>query len=132
MKIGTLGDIAFQVSDKIVQTFQNMTWKGSANYAIHNRRLTNSLTEFVGIDPDSITLDIELSTYLGSDVMAELGKIWKYERTGEAVSLVVGGKGYGKYKWNLTGHTIKMRSFDKEGKLTRAVVSISLQEYLKN
>ena len=30
MKVGGLGEIAFQVSDKIVETLDNFKWSGSA------------------------------------------------------------------------------------------------------
>ena len=68
--------------------------------------------------------------FLGVEPQAELNKIWQYERSGEAVSLVIGDKAYGKYRWNLVSHKIKMQYFDKRGNLLQATVSVSLQEYL--
>ena len=67
MVIGCLGDIIFQVSEKTVRTLDNMAWSGSARYAVHERHLSNALTEFTGLDPDKITFDITLCSELGVD-----------------------------------------------------------------
>lgn len=130
MVIGCLGDIVFEVSSKKVKTFDNMQWSGSARYAEHQRHLSNALTEFTGLDPDAISFDMVLSVYLGVEPMAELVKLWTHERNGKPLSLVIGDKAYGKYKWTITNHKIKMQNFDKRGNLTGATVSVSLLEYL--
>ena len=132
MQIGCLGDIVFEVSSNAIETLDNMQWSGSAKYATHQRHGTNSLTEFVGIDPDKVSFEIVLSAYLGVDPMAELVKIWNIERNGTPVPLVVGDKGYGKYRWNIISHNIKFKTYSGNGTMTSCTVSVSLQEYLKN
>ena len=124
MVIGCLGDIVFQVSEATVRTLDNMTWSGSARYAIHERHLTHALTEFVGLDPDKITFDITLCSDLG------VVKIWNIERSGKAVPLTIGTKGYGKYRWNITKHEMKAKAHFINGDIHTATVSVSLQEYL--
>ena len=109
-----------------------MTWSGSAQYAIHKRHLTNALTEFASLDPDTITFDIVLSTDLGTDPNNEVVNIWNYERSGQAVALTIGTKGYGKYRWNITSHKMKMQAFFRDGNVHTATVSVSLQEYLRS
>lgn len=128
--IGCLGDVIFTVSRSVVRTLDNMTWSGSARYATHERHLANALTEFTGLDPDKITFDILLSAELGVDPIAEVVKLWNIERSGRAVPLTVGTKGYGKYRWNITKHEMKMKTFYKNGDVHTATVSVSLQEYL--
>lgn len=132
MQVGVLGDIVFQVSSNVIKTFDNLQWSGSARYSEHNRHLTNALTEFTGIDPDTVSFDMELSAYLGVDPMTELAKIWTYERSGKPLSLVVGERAYGKYKWTIKSHKIKMKTYDKRGNVTGASVSVDLLEYLKS
>lgn len=134
--VGFLGEsasegIVFEVSDKTVRTLDNMKWSGSARYAVHNRHNNNALTEFVGVDPDKITFDITMRRELGVKPMEELTKIWRYEREGIALALVIGEKGYGKYRWNIVNHTIEVEHTDREGNIMGAVVSIELQEYLR-
>ena len=50
--VGCLGDIVFTVSDRTIETINNVTWSGSARYATHQRHGTHALTEFTGLDPD--------------------------------------------------------------------------------
>ena len=128
--IGCLGDIVFTVSESIVRTLDNMAWSGSARYATHNRHLTDALTEFTGLDPDRITFDITLSAELGVDPMAEVSRLWAIERKGEAVPLTIGQKCYGKYRWTITKHEMKMTAFYRSGNVHTATVSVTLQEYL--
>lgn len=130
--VGCLGDIVFQVSSETVQTLNNATWSGSARYATHQRHGTHALTEYTGIDPDKMTFDIELNRFLGCKPMDAINLLWGYERSGEAVPLTIGEKGYGKYRWNILNHNTKMRTLDGEGHLTTATVSVSLQEYLRS
>lgn len=130
-QIGCLGDIAFVVSANKVETIDNVVWSGSARYSEHSRHLINALTEFTGIDADRISFDILLSEYLGVDPMAELVKIWQYEREGKTLPLVIGSKAYGKYRWTIVEHSIKMKTFDRHGSVNGAAVSIKLLEYLK-
>lgn len=128
--VGCLGDVIFTVSRSVVRTLDNMTWSGSARYATHERHLTNALTEFTGLDPDKITFDILLSAELGVDPIAEVVKLWNIERSGRAVPLTVGTKGYGKYRWNITKHEMKAKAHFINGDIHTATVSVSLQEYL--
>ncbi len=132
MQIGCLGDIIFSVSTKTVETINNAVWDGSARYPEHQRHLNNALTEFTGVDADGFSFDITLSAYLGVDPLTELGKIWTYERSGKAVSLVLGDKVYGKYRWNIKNHKIRLQNFGKGGNVTAVVVSVQLIEYLNS
>jgi len=130
-KIGALGEIVFETSEEKIETVHNVRWSGSARYATHNRAGTNALTEFLGVAPDKIRFDLVLSAYLGVDPMRELVKLWDYERSGRAVSLILGSKAYGKYRWNVLSHEIKLEAFDAGGDLAHATVSVTLQEYLR-
>lgn len=130
MVIGALGNIVFQVSDDTVQTLNGLSWGGSARYATHKRHGYNAMSEFTGIDADTISFDMVLSAYLGVNPQAVIGQIFAYERNGTALSLVIGNKGYGKYRWVITKHTVKSQFFDGDGDMTQCKVSISLQEYI--
>lgn len=131
MQIGCLGDIAFKVSSDMVRTISSVTWSGSANYNTHARHLTDSLTEFTGLAPDEMTFDIVLSAFLGVSPMTDINKIWAYERQGQALPLVIGSKAYGKYRWVIKSHKVKVEHFDGSGNVLSATVSISLLEYSK-
>ncbi len=129
-QIGCLGDIIFSVDSDKVETINNVQWNGSARYSTHQRHLTNALTEFTGIDPDTMSFDMHLSANLGVNVMEELVKIWTYERKGTSLPLAIGEKAYGKYRWTIKNHRIRMQHFDPKGNLLSATVSVNLLEYL--
>ena len=131
MTVGCLGDIVFEVNAETVRTLNNFRWSGSAAYATHKRQGTNALTEFTGTDPDQLSFAMLLNRSLGADPMEEIRKIWQYERSGEAVSLVLGDHVYGKYRWNIKSHQTKAEHFDGRGNLLSATVEVSLQEYLR-
>jgi len=130
MQIGCLGDIIFKVSDEIVETFSKMQWSGSAQYTKHKRHLYHAATEFTGLDPDTMSFQMTLTSELGVDVMKELVKIWTYERDGQTLPLVIGEKAYGKYRWTIESHKIDMNYYDAIGNLSGATVSVNLLEYL--
>lgn len=130
--IGCLGDIVFTVSADVVRTLDGMKWSGSARYSTHQRHLTHALTEFTGLDPDKISFNITLLSSLGVDPMEEVTKIWNYERSGEAIPLTIGEHAYGKYRWTIVDHETKVQNFDAAGNAIYAVVSVSLQEYLRS
>ena len=131
-QIGVLGEIIFEVSDSVIKTIKDMKWSGSAKYATHMRVGTNALTEFVALEPDKLSFSILLSKNLGVEPHEELNKLWKYERSGEAVPLTIGEKGYGKYRWNVISHEAKNFRYDGSGNVIEMTVSVSLQEYLKS
>ena len=128
-QIGCLGDVLFKVSSDVVRTADNIQWSGSARYAEHQRHLNNALTEYAGIDADRMSFEVQLLAELGVDATEELAKIWAYERKGTALPLVFGSKGYGKHRWTIKSHRVKMEYFDSEGNLSGADVSIDLLEY---
>lgn len=129
--VGSLGDIVFQVSSETVHTIDNLVWSGSARYGSHQVHLGNTLSEYSGVDLDTITFDMYLSVYLGVKPMDDIAILFGYERNGTNVSLVVGDKVYGKYRWNVTSHKVKVETFDCAGNMTGVTVSVTLKEYTK-
>lgn len=132
MVVGCLGDIIFSVSSRKIKTINNAQWSGSARYAQHQRHLKDTLVELTGLDPDGFSFDMYLSTQLGVDVMEELVKIWTYERKGKLLHLAIGEKSYGKYRWVIKSHKIRMQTYDRHGNLQSATVSVSLLEYVQS
>ena len=99
--VGYMGEsssqgIVFSVSDQVVLTLENFKWSGSVRYSVHNRHNYHALTEYIGMDPDKITFDIQLLAEHGVNPLNEVVKLWKYEREGTAVALTIGTKCYGK------------------------------------
>lgn len=131
MQVGSLGNVVFTVSDNTVKTISNFMWSGSARYSTHQRHLTNALTEFSGIDPDSITFDVVVSAYFGVNPITEIKRIVEYEQSGTVLPLTVGTQSYGRYRWVISSHKMKIQTHDGRGNVTSATISLTLQEYLK-
>jgi len=131
MVIGALGDIVFTVSSRTLRTISSVKWSGAARYSTHRRHGTHALTEFTGLDPDTLSFEMVLLSSLGVNPMDELVKLWDYERNARAVPLVIGDHAYGKYRWSVVSHDIKVQHFDAAGRLMSVTVSVKLQEYLR-
>ena len=69
---------------------------------------------------------------LAGKPLEEVIRIWRYERGGTAVPLTIGKHAYGYYRWNVVSHEMTTKYTDPEGNLMGVVVSVTLQEYLKN
>ena len=117
-KIGTLGDIVFTVSANTVQTFEGLKIDSKTNYAKHTRHNKKPLLEFQYNDNDTASFSIYLSAFLGVNP----------RKKGKILSLVIGGKKYGK-KWVITSHSKEYERFDDKGNLLIAKSNISLEEY---
>lgn len=131
MVVGCLGDIAFLASADVVRTVSNFQWSGKVNLSTHKRLLNDSLVEFTGRQPDSISFEVILSSSLGVNVMRDCVKIWDYERAGTPLPLVLGEKCYGKYRWLIESHKIKAQSYDLRGNLETVKLTVSLIEYIR-
>ena len=131
MKVGSLGDIVFEVRDDKIITPRNVKWTDTANFAEHSRHCSTTLVEYVGDKPDTITLLLKLSDYLGVKTMEQLKKLKAYKRFGKTLRLILGKKPYGRWKWVITKISVSMEYSDKRGNLTQADVQISLKEYIK-
>ncbi|WP_113673760.1 phage tail protein [Vallitalea guaymasensis] len=129
--IGSLGDIIFEVSHDTVRTFDDMKWNSGVKYTTHERHLKDSLIEFVGVLPDTITFNIKFSAFLGVNPIEEITKLLDAEREGKVLRLVIGCKAYGKYKWTIEKSSKDLERFDNKGNLVVAKVSISLKEYTR-
>ncbi|WP_050698006.1 phage tail protein [Anaeromassilibacillus senegalensis] len=130
-QVGCLGVIPFVVSADMIQTINNVAWSGSVRYGEHQRHLSSTLTEFTGVNPDTFSFEMILSAYLGVDPMTAIVQLCQYENNGIAVPVVIGTRSYGKYRWTVQKHQIKMTDYDKSGNLAIAAVSVELLEYLK-
>ena len=123
-----MGDIVFKVSDKTVQTFDELKIESKTNYTKHTRHNKKPLLEFQYNDTDTASFSIYLSTFLGVNPRSMQNKIDKYRKNGKILTLFIGGKKYGT-KWVITQHSKDYEKFDNKGNLLIAKSSISLEEY---
>lgn len=128
-KIGTFGGLSFVVSSNKVSTFDDLKWDTSAAYATHDRHLQPDLLEFLGPDPEQITLKMKFSVFLGVNPLKSVNDLRRMVREGTAERLVIGGRVYGDYKWAITKVSSAMKTFDNRGNCWAAEVTVTLKEY---
>ena len=128
MKVGVLGDIVFEISEKRIQTFQKNEHSRAAKIQTHSRPGKVGLVEWTGSDPEARELSFMVSKYLGGDPNAEIKKLKKYIKEGTKLNLTIFKKNYGTYL--LQKYKVSEKEYDKKTVVT-ADISVSLIEYTK-
>lgn len=127
MRIGCLGNIVFQVSDRRIRTISSLSQSGSATYAMHQRVLGKELPEYTGSATEKIDLEIFLSSYLGAKPQMELRKIRRAVNGGQVLPLVIGNHYYGQYV--ISSYSADAVTFDGELGVSACSAKVSLMEY---
>ena len=132
MRVGYLGigdtakDVAFQVSDEQIETFNNMKVKKQASYSTHKIHGHKAVPEMTGMDADQITFDMLLSAYLGVNPKTELDKLEAFMQEGTICNLVLGEQLFG--TWVIKSIPYNVEYVYKEGDITQAKVTVTLLE----
>jgi len=130
MAIGTLGKkIIFEVSDKQVMAFNEMTREVSGRWATHETMNAKPKAEFLGPGLQTVTLTIDLSAALGVKPRAVLEAVEEMVEGGTAEYLVLGASPVGKNPFRLVGSSETWDKLYNRGELARATMTISLEEY---
>lgn len=128
MEIGCLGSTVFNVSADCIKTLTKFTRSGSVSVQKHSRHMQKELPEFVGIDLESISFNIQLSTYLGVSPKDEERALYSQMYKGAVLPFTLGDTYYGLFlitKLKSTGeHT------DGAGNYQTINMSVTLTEYV--
>lgn len=128
MQIGCLGSTVFNVSKEQIKTFTKFTRQGGVNYQKHSRHLQKELPEFTGIELESVSLNMVLSSFLGASPKVEESTLYSQMYAGAVLPLVIGNTYYGSFvieKLKSTGeHT------DVSGSFLTINISVTLREYV--
>ena len=129
-KIGNLGKtIVFEVSDKKILTFSNLSQTVKGRWATHTFPGKRPKSEFLGPDLRDITFDVYLSAMHGVKPRKTLEKIEKAVLKGTVLDFVIGGRKVGNGKWKILSVSESWDCVFSKGELISARVSLSLQEY---
>lgn len=132
MRVGYIGvgdtsrDVAFEVSSAVVRTFSNMKVNKSVAYTVHKIHGHKALPEMTGKEADTVTFDILLSAYLGTNPQRDLDKLESFMKNGTVCNLVLGDHLFG--TWVIKSMPYDVQYVYKEGDITQAKVTISLIE----
>lgn len=129
--IGALGDIIFKVSAENVNTFQDLVRNSSGRWAYHAIHMQKPKSEFLGPELDTITFTMQFDVNLGRNPRYEMEKVMILSRTGEAVTLVIGGDALGYYRWTVESVEQQYKNISSKGKVLSGAISVTLKEYIK-
>lgn len=132
-KIGSLGEIAFEVSnyDRIL-TLDNYSKSITANYAEHEVIGSKPLLEFTGPKLQTISFDVLISAYLGYNPRKQMKQLIEYCEKGAVLSFILGDEPIGDNKWVIESLTEKAEQFTGNGEILSSTASISLKEYIED
>ncbi|WP_302360354.1 phage tail protein [uncultured Megasphaera sp.] len=127
--IGSLGGITFNVSSRRVLTFDNYSRQGNIRSADHEIIAEKSNMEFIGLDPEEITFEIQLLSQYNVTPEEKLELLRNMRDQGQVVSFMLGSHPVSQNKWIITGLSEKTVYWKARGKMHVVIVSITLKEY---
>lgn len=131
-KIGSYGDIVFEVTPKKVQTFNDFQRSSSSRWNEHEIIQKKPKSEFNGPSLEEISLTIKLSAFLGVNPSKQLEKLRKMNYSGKVASFILGGKTISQNYWSIQRMDESNHVFDNKGNILSVDVTLNLKEYALN
>ena len=128
MKVGALGNVVFEVSDRVVKTFQKYERGGSARLQTHARQGREALVEYTGADPENVAMTFFLSRRLGVDPQFDMNRVANSCRDGNLLTLMIGTMKIGD-QWLIKNYKFTGERYDGHGDLTDVTVNVQLVGY---
>lgn len=85
--------------------------------------------QFIGINLDTIKLDIHLNAAFRVNPLAAAKELETYSKNGEVLTFILGGKKIGKGKYVITNLSESHKSYSAIGTVTKINLAVSLKEY---
>lgn len=128
--IGSLGNIAFVVTQKTVRTFTDFQRTASGRWAQHERLGQKPLSQFLGPGLDTVSFSMLFDASYGIKPRKEMDNLTRLERSGRAMALTIGGEAVGVSLWVITSLSQSWDVVEGHGKVMRGTAKITLQEYI--
>ena len=126
--LGSYGKITFKVTEEEIKIFDNFNITRKARYAAHERINNKPLLQFMGLDADSISFNIQLVQGLTGDVSDDLKALQDMFKKAEVHPLFLGPKKLGSFVIESMSEAYSM--MDNFGNLEVVNVLLSLKEYV--
>jgi phage protein U len=127
MSIAVLGPVTFEVNADKVRTWQEASRETGARFAKHDVFEGKPKLEFIGPDLATIQLSVRLDMERGVVPRDEIRTLHAEREKGSVLQFTVGGELVGDFV--LRSVREDWRWFSRDGVLTKAIVSITLEEY---
>jgi len=122
--IGSFGQVTFQASAAVVETFKSMKRTTTANYSQHKVHGKRAVLEFTSFDAEKMTFEMTISAFLGVNPKTEVEKLRKMLTDKKAYSLALGTDIYG--KWVLQSMSDEIQYMHGDGKVLQSKVNVTL------
>lgn len=126
--LGTLGNIAFSVSENKILSPNDIAFSNSANFAEHKILSGDTLLEFTGFNNRTCSLKIELSSSLGVDVQKELQSLNEMFSSHEPFTFSIGNKIFGQFV--IENFSENHNIISPNGNLQSVSISLNLKEFI--
>ena len=131
MALGSLGDIAFEVSSEKIRTFRDLQIQRKANYTEHVIHGKKGLLEFTGFSAATGSLNIRLDAALGVTPQEEFDALLEAFNEHQAVPLILDGEPIGDGLWVIESVNETFEIVNNQGTPIVLEVSLNLKEYVE-
>jgi phage protein U len=128
--IGYFGDVIFETSDSRILNFSDFTLDCEGRYEVHEVIGKKPKTEFVGPGLNTISFTLNLNGNHGVKPRDEMTRWIVLVNSGQAFSLVLGGRVLGADKWVVKSISEAWDTFFNIGELFSGKIDVTLEEYI--
>lgn len=125
-QVGSLGDVAFEVSSERIMTWNDCVRDTKANFAEHEVLDNKAHLQFLGLGLEEFSLAIALDASWCTPEI-EMKKLDAMQSKGEAHLLILGGRIFGRFV--VESKTENRSRTDDQGRVMLAHVQLKLKEY---
>lgn len=125
-RVGSLGDLVFEVSTAKVLTFTDATKTVSARHQKHDIHLRSPILEFIGEDLIEFKLNVSFDKKFGVNPQSQVEQLEKYVKEGSILNLMIGNVYMGKFAIPRINQSIPLIS--GKGEILKIAVEINLTE----
>lgn len=126
--LASYGKITFKVTEDEIKIFDNFNITRKARYVAHERINNKPLLQFMGLDADSISFNMQLVQDITGNVSDDLKTLQDMFKKAEVHPLFLGQKKLGSFVIESMSEAYSM--MDNLGNLEVVNVSLSLKEYV--
>ena len=126
--LASYGKITFKVTEDEIKIFNNFTISRKARYVAHERINNKPLLQFMGLEADTISFNMQLIEGVTGNIVGDLKVLKNMFTKAEVHPLFLGQKKIGSFVIESMSEAYSM--MDNLGNLEIVNVSLSLKEYV--
>ena len=125
--ICSYGKITFKVTEKEIKIFNDFSISRKARYVAHERINNKPLLQFMGLEADSISFNMQLVQGITGNVSDDLKSLQGMFKKAEVHPLFLGKKKLGSFVIESISEAYSM--MDNFGNIEMVTINLSLKEY---